>query len=319
MAVFTIINANDLAKLLKNYNIGKVINFQGILEGVENTNYKITTENDIYILTIFEKRVNEKDLPFFIELQNYLTKKKIKCPKPICDKNNKFINKIKNRSCVIMSFLNGTNKINNIKQDHCYKVGELIANIHSKTKNFKLKRLNSLDLKEIKLILKKCEKINNKLYMGIINDIKKELIFLNKNWPQNIPKGIIHADVFIDNIFFKDKSISGIIDFYFSCYDFYAYELSICINAWCFNKRGFFDKKKYLSIMNGYESIRKLSKKEIASMPILLRGATIRILVTRLHDLLFHKPETFVTPKNPMEYFEILEFHRNNDLINEKY
>lgn len=315
MAVFTVIDKEDISILLNNYSIGKLKSFEGILEGVENTNYKIITSKKTYILTIFEKRINESDLPFFINLQNYLSTKNIKCPNPIIDDKNNYINKIKDKSCLLVSFLSGTNQIKEIRNDHCYQVGKLIATIHNETRDFELKRNNTLSITNLQKILDKCKNTKNSLYIELINSIQKELSFLNKNWPSNIPKGIIHADVFIDNIFFTNDKLSGIIDFYFSCYEFYAYELSICINAWCFNKRGFFDKSKFLSIMKGYEEIRKLTKLEINSLPILLKAATIRILITRLHDLLYHTPETYVTPKDPMEYLEILKFHNSNSLI----
>lgn len=322
MAVYTKISENKLISLLKKYNIGNLKSYKGIVEGVENTNYKIITSKNKFILTIFEKRVEKKDLPFFITLQKFLSKKKIRCPNPIADKKNKFINKIENKNCVIMSFLEGK-KIINPDIKHCKQIGFELARMHESTKNFKGKRKNSLHFSSWQKILEKCKKspfLNKKIpqknhpsinkYSDYFDPIQKELDFLKKNWPKNLPKGIIHADVFKDNVFFINGSLTGLIDFYFACNDFYAYELAICVNDWCFKNFKTFETKKYLSFLKSYQKKRKLTKQEIKNMSTLLRGAAIRFLLTRLHDQLYHPKDAIVKQKNPLDYFHILETHK---------
>ena len=311
MAVYTSINKNNLTLFLSQYNIGTLKNFEGILEGIENTNYRVTTSQNTFILTIFEKRVNVAEIPFFIELQHHLSNKNIKCPHPIANHAGQFINTIENKPCVIMSFLAGK-KINEVKSHHCYQVGQLIAKIHQLTQDFSLSRQNNLHQKYWKDIFDKCQNNYNNRYLKLLQKLEKEIQFLEKNWPINLPSGIIHADVFQDNVFFENNKLSGLIDFYFSCNDFYAYELAICINAWSFDKNGKFNYNNFSSLLQGYQSLRILSKKEINDLPILLRGATMRILLTRLHDQLHHPPGAFVIPKEPLEYVAILKFHHQN-------
>jgi len=317
MAVYTSINKETLTSFLDSYDIGLLENFEGILEGVENTNYKIKTSCDLYILTIFEKRINKHELPFFIELQNHLSNKNIKCPHPIADRSGQFINTIRNKPCVIMSFLSGK-KIDNPNAHHCYQVGEQLANMHQHTEDFTLIRDNNLHQSHWRNIFEKCQESQDNQYNELFDSIKKELQYLDKNWPTDLPKGVIHADVFQDNVFFIKNTLSGLIDFYFACNDFYAYELAISINAWCFDNKGIFDQGKCEAILKGYQKIRTLSNKELDNLTILLRGASMRILLTRLHDQLFHSSEAYVTPKDPMEYFAILKYFQNNTILNKK-
>ena len=315
MAVYTSIDDQNLNIFLKNYNIGELLKYEGILEGVENTNYKITTIENKFILTIFEKRVNEDELPFFIELQHHLSKKNIKCPNPIADKNNNYINVIKEKKSVIMSFLEGE-KLKDVKPNHCLQLGEEIANMHLNTADFNLSRKNNLDQSNWKFILRKCQNTENKKYSQFYKLIEDELMFLEKNWPKNLPSGVIHADIFQDNVFFIKEKLTGLIDFYFACNGYYAYDLAICINAWCFDDNKF-DFDKFTSIMDGYNNLRKLNNDEYKYIQILMRGAAVRFLLTRLHDELFHPKDAFVKPKNPIEYINILKFHQTNKVVND--
>ncbi len=311
MAVYTSITKKNLESFLENYDIGTLNNFKGILEGVENTNYKIFTSKDVFILTIFEKRVNSEELPFFIQLQKYLCNKQIKCPKPIADLNNNYVNNIEGKNCVIMSFLEG-NKAVNVDTRHCYQVAEELAKMHIHTKEFNLTRKNSLNYLSWRNIFNNCKKINLGSYNDLIDPIEKELNYLENKWPSNLPKGVVHADIFQDNVFFKKMELSGIIDFYFACNDYYAYDLAIFINAWCFDDKLTFDTDKYASILKGYEKERHLTNEEKNNLNILLRGAAMRFLLTRLFDQLNHQVEAYVQPKNPLEYLSILKFHQNN-------
>ena len=313
MAVYSIIYKEELETFLQQYNIGTLIKFEGILEGIENTNYKLETSENNYILTIFEKRVNPEDLPFFINLKNHLTKKKFVCPKPIKNKKGKYINLLNNKHCVIISFLKGekTSKANN---NHCKQVGKILALLHQDSKDFLEKRNNSMSYNNWKNIFLKNQKAKINKFNGIMSSINDELSYLETAWPKNLPEGIIHADVFQDNVFFKNNKFSGLIDFYFACNDFFAYDIALTINAWCFDIKAKFKKDKFLNLIQGYESLRPLTEIEKKHLSTLLRGAALRILLTRVHDYIFHLDGTYVKPKDPKEYLSILQFHQENNL-----
>jgi len=312
MAVYSPITESELLSILKQYEIGSLIKFEGILEGIENTNYKITTSQNSYILTIFEKRVESKDIPFFINLKKHLARKNFLCPKPISDNKGKYINTIKNKSCVLVSYLSGK-KITDVTETHCQQVGEILASLHLQTKDFNEKRLNSMSYIQWKNIFLKCKNYSNKNFIHILSIIEEELSYLKNHWPNNLPEGIIHADVFQDNVFFHKNIFSGLIDFYFSCNDFLAYDIVLTINAWCFDEQSYFNINKYQALITGYESQRKLTTKEKNSFSLLLRGASIRILITRLHDQLFRADDALVNPKDPNEYLAILKFHQKTN------
>ncbi len=314
MAVFTKISKEEIEFFLKNYSIGNLISFEGIVKGTENTNFKIITSKNKYILTILEKRVEPEDLPFFMSLQNELVEHGFKCPKPIKNNNNVIINKLKNKNALIISFLDGEN-LSEIMPKHCYEVGMKIAEFTNITKTSKLSRVNSLDYKNWVKIYESCKKINDSSYEEYFRVLDKELIYLKNNWPINLPTAIIHADLFIDNVLFINNEISGIIDFYFSCNDFIAYELALTANDWCFNKDGKFNYENFNSLITGFYSSSSLNSDEKTAMNVLLRGAAVRILVTRLYDKIFHPDDALVELKNPEEYLKILKWHQKNNNI----
>ena len=311
MAVFTKISRKEIELYLKNYSIGNLISYEEILEGIENTNYKINTDKNKYILTIFEKRVQPEDLPFFMSLQKELVAKGFDCPTPIENNSSSIINNLKNKNAVIISFLEGE-KINKILPQHCYEVGSIISQFTNITKLSKLSRSNSMGYDAWVNIYKKCKKTNDQHHTEYLEVLDKELSFLKKNWPNNLPKALIHADLFKDNIFFTENKISGVIDFYFSCNDYIAYELALTINAWCFDEDGNFNIEKYKSLLMGFNKNASLNNDEKDSMNTLLRGAAVRILITRLHDKIFHPNDALVIPKEPKEYLDILKWHQNN-------
>ena len=311
MAVFTPIDKPTLESFLNNYEIGEIKNFEGILEGIDNTNFKILTSKNYYILTIFEKRIEEKDLPFFINLQNHLAKKKFLNPKPIKNKYGEYINKIKNKPGVIMSFLKGS-KTTKVSTNHCRQVGKQLATMHKHTKDFEFSRQNGLQQKNWKILFEEFKHNKKNPYNQLFESIEKELDFLDQHWPKHLPFGVIHADVFQDNVFFINDVFSGMIDFYFACNDYFAYDLAICINAWCFEKNSVINNDKLTILVDGYQKNKKLTKEEIVTLPILLRGAAMRILLTRLHDQIYHPQGAFVKPKDPTEFYQILKFHKNN-------
>ncbi len=312
MAVFTKLNSSEIEGFVSFYNIGKLEEFSEIVEGIENTNYKIVCNGTPYILTIFEKRVEEKDLPFFIDLKIYLNQNNFKCPKPIKDKRGIIINSIKNKKALIISFLEGK-KINIPSIKECFEVGKMVGNLHNLTINFAQKRENSLNIEEWKKIFKKCESKRINKFNDIFDDLKSEIVFLENSLPKNLPSGIIHADLFKDNIFFEKEEITGVIDFYFSCHEFFLYDISIVINDWCFEKNGeTFKDNFFKSILEGYKTVRELSNDEMSSFNVLLRAASVRILITRLHDYLFHPIDAIVVKKDPFQYYNILKWHQKN-------
>ena len=313
MAVYTKLSENELKDFFSNYNLGKVLNYKGIQEGIENTNYSIETEKGRFILTLYEKRVDEKDLPFFIGLMRNLFDKNFPSPEPIINKSGNYINKIVNKKAAVISFLEGqTKKV--LTPNDCFQVGIYTAKLHLITKTLTGKRENKLSLNSWRDIYNKVKKDCSKIHENLPKIIEKNLDEIEKNWPKNIPSGIIHADLFPDNIFFKNNKLSGIIDFYFSCNDSYAFEIAICLNALCFegkNENLSFNVTKAKKFIDGYSSIRKLTEEEKISLKILCQGAAMRFLLTRVFDYLNLIEGAIVKIKDPVEYLKRLEFHNN--------
>jgi len=288
MAVYTKFEKKDIEEILSNYSIGKLKSFKGIKEGIENTNYYLLVEKKKYILTIYEKRVNPEDLPFFSELMTGLNNKDYKCPVPIINNKNKTILEYKGKKLMIVSFLEGKSK-QVLTPNDCKQVGVQVARMHQITKDFKINRNNNLSVKSWRSIFNsikdQCAKINKDLPKLI----ETNLIDVEKNWPKNLPSGIIHADLFSDNIFFQNEKFSGIIDFYFSCNDFYSFEIAICFNALCFDGQKnnlSFNVTKAKNFIDGYSTIRKLLDEEKESIKVLSQGAALRFLLTRVFDAL---------------------------------
>ena len=312
MAVYTKINQSDLSLIEKNFQIGKIISFSGIKKGIENTNYLIKTNKKKIILTIFEKRVQKKDLPFFMDLMFGLSKNRIKCPEPIKNKKGKYLFKIKNKTACLVSFLKGKDK-NQLKTNDCFQVGKNAAMLHLAAKKLKLYRKNSLSINSWGPLLSRIDRRINKLSNNLIKTMKTDLVDIKKKWPKNMPNGIIHSDLFIDNIFFFKKKYYGFIDFYFSANDFLAYELATCVNALCFKKRNkvfVLDKSKSAQLLRGYQSIRKLTIKEKSNFNTLCRGSALRYLLTRSYDYLNTPKKALIKIKDPKEYLDKLNYHR---------
>ena len=314
MAVYTKLDKEKIGFILSNYNLGNLKKFEGIKEGIENTNYSIETDKGKYILTIYEKRVNEHDLPFFSKLMLGLSNKNFICPKPISNKNNVHISDFQNKKFMIVSCLEGKSK-KNLSPLDCKIVGKESAKLHKITKNFNFKRQNDLSVKSWRKIFDQVKEGCKKIHPDLPKLIEGNLIDVEKNWPNNLPAGIIHADLFNDNIFFKNNKLSGIIDYYFSCYDFYAFEIAICLNALCFEGKKenlSFNVTKAKKFIDGYSSIRNLNESEKQSLKILCQGAAIRFLLTRVFDYLNLIEGAIVKIKDPVEYLKRLEFHKNS-------
>ena len=311
MAVYTKINSKHINYIEKNYNIGKIKSFIGIKKGIENTNYLLKTKNKRFILTLFEKRVQKKDLPFFMNLMDKLNKQKINCPKPQRNKKGSFLIKIKNKTGSIVSFVEGKDKLK-LNHKNCYEIGKNIAKLHRASKKIKLYRKNSLSLKEWPKLLSKIGNKSKVINPNLNSLMKNSLLQIKNKWPKDLPRGIIHADLFIDNIFFIKNKFNGYIDFYFACNDFLMYEIAICINALCFDKRNnkfIFNKKKSRNLIRGYSKIRSFSSKEKRSLNILCRGAALRYLLTRTYDYLNTPKNAVIRIKNPREYIQKLKVH----------
>ena len=313
MAIYTKLSESKLREFFSKYNLGNFINYKEIKEGIENTNYFIETEKGKFILTLYEKRVDEKDLPFFMSLMKNLFDKNFPSPQPIINKNGNYISEISGKKAAVVSFLDGSEK-KNLNPDNCYEIGIQTAKLHLITKNLTGKRENKLSINSWRKIYKKIKNECSKIHVKLAGTIEKSLNEIENNWPQNIPSGIIHADLFPDNIFFKKEKLSGIIDFYFSCYDFYAFEIAICLNALCFEGRKenlSFNVTKAKKFIDGYSEIRKLSEEEKKSLKILCQGAAMRFLLTRVFDYLNLTKGAIVKIKDPIEYLKRLEFHNS--------
>ena len=311
MAIYTKISKNDVISIERKFNLGKIISFKGIKKGIENTNYLIKTKKNKYILTIFEKRVQEKDLPFFMSLMDKLNNYNINCPKPQKNKTGNYLITIKNKPASIVSFVEGKDK-SKLKVNDCYEIGKNIAKLHIASKKIKLYRKNSMSLNSWPKLLNKIGDKCKKIDPDLNNLMRTNLKEIKKNWPRKLVSGIIHGDLFIDNIFFKNNKFYGYIDFYFSSNDFLIYEIAICINALCFDKKGrkfIFNKKKSKSLIKGYSSLRKLSKEEKNSLNTLCRGAALRYLLTRTYDHLNTPKSAIIKIKDPREYIQKLKIH----------
>jgi homoserine kinase type II len=313
MAVYTKLIKKDISSLINNYQINKIEKFKGIKKGIENTNYLLKTKQNKFILTIFEKRVKKKDLPFFMNLMEKLNHKKIICPKPLRTKKGTHITNIKKKSACIVTFLEGKDKtiLNN---KNCFDVGKNIAKFHKVTTKLKLYRQNSMSIHRLNGLLKTIKFKSNQITPNLKNTLNLCLKDIKNKWPKNLPQGIIHGDLFIDNIFFNKNKFSGFIDFYFSSNDYLIYEIAICINALCFDKKKnkfVMNSSKIKNLINGYESIRTLSKKEKEALNVMCRGAALRYLLTRIYDY-FNTPKTaLIKIKDPMEYLQKLIIHNN--------
>ncbi len=312
MAVYTQLSEVEIKQFLALYDLPPLQEAEGILSGVENTNYLITLEDGSrFILTLFERRMAEEELPFFAELMEHLALKGFPSPKPLHAKNAKIIQRIKDKPAIMVSFLFGKSTTN-IQPEHMSELGAAMANMHLKNANFKYSRKNSLSVDGWKNILNKISNQADEIAPGLANELQNEMKMISDAWPKNLPSGVIHADIFPDNVFYDSHDkLTGIIDFYFACNDFYVYELAICLNSWCFEKNLEFNITKAKLMLRAYNEVRPLSDAELHALPILARGAALRFLLTRAHDWLFQVEGAIVKPKDPIEYLKKLRFHRS--------
>ena len=312
MAVYTKISKKEILYINKKFEVDRIIKFNGIKQGIENTNYLLKSKNNKFILTIFEKRVSQKEIPFFMKLMDQLNNLKINCPKPLKNKSGNYQIRIKNKMASIVSFLDGKDK-KKLNLKNCFDVGKMVAKIHLSSKKIRLYRKNSMGIKNLNPLLNSI-KFKSKKFINIEKFLKNNFRDIKKKWPKELPNGIIHGDLFIDNIFFKNNRLSGVIDFYFAANDYFMYEIAICVNALCFDKKKskfLINKKKVKNLIKGYESIKKISIKEKKSLNILCRGAAMRYFLTRLYDYTNTPKTALIKIKDPREYYQKLVIHNN--------
>ncbi|MBC6717011.1 homoserine kinase [Aurantimonas sp. DM33-3] len=310
MAVYTDVSEPQLADFIGAYDIGELLSYKGIAEGVENSNFLLRTTAGTYILTLYEKRVNPSDLPFFVGLMEHLAERGLSCPLPVHTRAGESLGELSGRPAAIFTFLEGMWTRRPAPQ-HCRAVGEALAGMHGKAADFPLHRRNGLAVADWRPLFESCGDRVDGIEAGLAAEIGAELDFVEANWPADLPTGVIHADLFPDNVFFLSGELSGLIDFYFACNDLLAYDLAIAVCAWCFEQDGSFNITKGRALIGGYASVRPLSAAELAALPVLCRGAALRFLLTRLYDWLTVPDDSFVTKKDPMEYLGKLRFHRS--------
>ena len=308
MAVYTEVGDEALAVFLNGYDLGAPLSLKGIAEGVENSNFLLHAERGEYLLTLYEKRVDEADLPFFLGLMEHLAKRGVNCPQPVRARGGAAKGRLAGRAAAIVTFLEGLS-VSRPTVAHCGEVGEALARMHEASADFALKRRNALSIQDWPALFESARARADEVVSGLAGETERHLRELQAIWPKNLPAGVIHADLFPDNVFFLGDKLSGLIDFYFACNDFFAYDLAVCLNSWAFDKAAEYDLAKGRAMIEGYQRVRPLTAAEVEALPILARGAALRFMLTRLVDWLNVPKGALVRPKDPREYLEKLRFH----------
>ena len=309
MAVYTDVSAEDLADFLADYNLGELLSYKGIAEGVENSNFLVHTTAGYFILTLYEKRVAPEDIPFFLALMEHLAARGLTCPQPVKNQTGDMLGWIAGRPAALVTFLDGM-WIRRPTAAHCAALGEALAQLHLAGADFPMRRRNALSADGWRPLYVASAAGADTVQPGLREAIEKELTLLEGAWPSGLPEGVIHADLFPDNVFFLGEKLSGLIDFYFACTDTLTYDIAICLNAWCFEPDHAYNVTKGRALLQGYVAARPLSIEERVALPLLSRGACLRFLLTRLVDWLNVPPGALVRPKDPLEYFRKLRFHQ---------
>ncbi len=309
MAVYTDVGDDELDSFLKPYGLGELLAAKGIAEGVENSNYLIETESGRFILTLYEKRVSPADLPFFITLMRHLAAQGVACPQPVPTADGEVLRRLAGRPAALFTFLEGLSP-RQVKDWHCSALGASLAELHHATASFPQQRPNDLSLPGWRKLISDCGSGADKVSQNLCQELEESYRSLAQAWPSKLPSGVIHADLFPDNVFFRAERLSGVIDFYFACNDFYVYDLAVCLNAWCFDGAHSYVPERGRLMIEAYNAKRPLSESELEALPVLATGAALRFLLTRLFDWLNHPPDAMVRPKDPREYLTKLRFHR---------
>jgi homoserine kinase type II len=308
MAVYTDVSFEELETLLAGYDVGAPQSFKGIAEGVENSNFFLQTDRGPYFLTLYEKRVRESDLPFFLGLLEHLAARGVACPLPVRDKQGKLWTTLNRRPAALVTFLNGVS-LRRPEVPHCAEAGRALARLHAAGRDFPMVRRNTLSLAGWEDLASALGADADRVQPGLRDLIAGTLEELHAVWPENLPAGVIHADLFPDNVLFLAGHVSGLIDFYFACNDLLAYDLAVMVNSWCFEGDGAYNATKGRALIAAYRAARTMTEAEIQAFPVLARGAALRFLLTRAYDLINHDPTALVRPKEPKEFVKRLRFH----------
>ena len=310
MAVYTEVNDQDLARFVAGYGLGTLKSFKGIAEGVENTNYFVATSTGPFILTLYEKRVAPDDLPFFLGLMEHLSARGLNCPLPVRDTEQRVLGELSGRPAALVTFLDGVWP-RKPERRHAAAVGRELARMHDLGQGFAIQRRNALGLADWRPLFERFAAHADDIVPNLARTIDDELKALERDWPTDLPAGVIHGDLFPDNVFFLGDRLSGLIDFYFACNDALAYDIAVCLNAWCFEPDNAFNLTKGRALLAGYASVRPLTPAEYAALPILARGAALRFLLTRAYDWINTPKDALVKRKDPIEYLRKLRFHQS--------
>ncbi|WP_274629781.1 homoserine kinase [Arvimicrobium flavum] len=310
MAVYTDITEVELGEFLRQYEVGDLLSYKGIAEGSENSNFLLHTSKASFILTLYEKRVEKNDLPFFLGLMEHLAKKGISCPLPVHRRDGQVIGTLAGRPAALITFLEGM-WLRRPTARHCGEVGSALAGLHIAGRDFPLSRPNALAFEGWRALWDGARERAHEVEPSLQGEMDEDFRVLAQSWPADLPSGVIHADLFPDNVFFLGDRLSGLIDFYFACNDLYAYDLATCLNAWCFEKDGSFNLTKGQALLAGYQSVRPLTAEEAAALPVLARGSALRFTLTRLYDWLTIPDGALVQKRDPMEFVRKLRFHRS--------
>jgi homoserine kinase type II len=314
MAVYTDVAAEDLGRFLAGYELGELLSYKGIAEGVENSNFLVHTGTGYYILTLYEKRVAAGDVPFFLALMEHLAARGITCPQPVKSRAGQALSTLCGRPAAIVTFLDGM-WMRRPDAGHCAALGEALARMHLAGLDFSGRRANALSIAGWRILFEQAKDRADGVQRDLRATIEQELQNLEQAWPRDLPQGVIHADLFPDNVFFLGDKLSGLIDFYFACTDTLAYDVAICLNAWCFEPDHSYNVTKGRNLLSSYINTRPLSVAELDALPLLARGAAMRFLLTRLVDWLNVPEGALVRPKNPIEYFRKLRFHQKAETV----
>ena len=309
MAVYTEVSDEDLARFIAGYDVGPLLSYKGIAEGVENTNYLVHTGKGPLILTLYEKRVSAGDLPFFLGLMQHLAAAGITCPVPVHDRQGRMLGELAGRPAAMVTFLEGF-WLRKPRTEHCAAVGAALARLHLAGCDFAIPRPNALGPKGWRPLYDRFADRADEIAPGLAGIVAAELDFVDRSFPRDLPQGVIHADLFPDNVFFLENKLSGLIDFYFACNDALAYDIAVCLNAWCFEPDFSFNVTKGRALLRGYDEVRKLGTEERAAMPLLARGAALRFLLTRAYDWINTPKDALVKPHDPIAYLRRLRFHQ---------
>jgi homoserine kinase type II len=309
MAVYTDITEAELGAFLQGYAIGDLLSYKGIAEGTENSNFILHTTGGSYILTLYEKRVERGDLPFFLGLMEHLAQRGLSCPLPVRRRDGEVIGELAGRAAAIITFLEGMWP-RRPTAAHCREVGAALAAMHVAGSDFALTRPNALSLPGWRTLWDASRGRADEVEPGLEAEVAGDFAELEAGWPTDLPQGVIHADLFPDNVFFLGNELSGLIDFYFACNDMLAYDVATCLNAWCFERDHAFNLTKGTALLAGYQSVRSLSDAEIEALPLLCRGSALRFMLTRLYDWLTVADGAMVQKRDPLEYIRKMRFHR---------